>query len=153
MEAGEQAFSLNALFVPGERARFLVDLEADRLDLTPFMDVAPETSQTEAPAADTAKPANLQFLAGFDADMSINAAALTLGEISASDVSFSAALRTGNWLPSSGIWRSMPAALPPTSRPTSRPTNRPSGAASRAKGSTSPSSQPSPAKPSRFREH
>ncbi|MDW9757990.1 AsmA family protein [Sinorhizobium meliloti] len=95
VEAGEQAFSLNALFVPGERARFLVDLEADRLDLTPFMDVAPETSQTEAPAADTAKPANLQFLAGFDADMSINAAALTLGEISASDVSFSVALKDG----------------------------------------------------------
>lgn len=95
VEAGVQAFSLNALFVPGERARFLVDLEADRLDLTPFMDVAPETSQTEAPAADTAKPANLQFLAGFDADMSINAAALTLGEISASDVSFSAALKDG----------------------------------------------------------
>lgn len=95
VEAGEQVFGLNALFVPGERARFLVDLEADRLDLTPFMDVAPETSQTEAPAADTAKPANLQFLAGFDADMSINAAALTLGEISASDVSFSAALKDG----------------------------------------------------------
>ncbi|EHK79124.1 AsmA family protein [Sinorhizobium meliloti CCNWSX0020] len=95
VEAGEQAFGLNALFVPGERARFLVDLEADRLDLTPFMDAAPETSQSGAPAADTAKPANLQFLAGFDADMSINAAALVLGEISASDVSFSAALKDG----------------------------------------------------------
>ncbi len=95
VEAGEQAFGLNALFVPGERARFLVDLEADRLDLTPFMDATPETSQSGAPAADTAKRANLQFLAGFDADMSINAAALTLGEISASDVSFSAALKDG----------------------------------------------------------
>ncbi|MDW9813183.1 AsmA family protein [Sinorhizobium meliloti] len=95
VEAGEQAFSLNALFVPGERARFLVDLEADRLDLTPFMDVAPETSQSGAPSAGTAKPANLQFLAGFDADMSINAAALVLGEISASDVSFLAALKDG----------------------------------------------------------
>ncbi|MGH0253605.1 AsmA family protein [Sinorhizobium meliloti] len=95
VEAGEQVFGLNALFVPGERARFLVDLEADRLDLTPFMDATPETSQSGAPAADTAKPANLQFLAGFDADMSINAAALTLGEISASDVSFSAALKNG----------------------------------------------------------
>lgn len=94
MEAGEQAFGLNALFVPGGRARFLVDLEADRLDLTPFMDVAPETSRTE-PAADTAKQGNLQFLAGFDANMSINAAALVLGEISASDVSFSAALKDG----------------------------------------------------------
>ncbi|MDX0229019.1 AsmA family protein [Sinorhizobium meliloti] len=95
VEAGEQVFGLNALFVPGERARFLVDLEADRLDLTPFMDATPEASQSGAPAADTAKPANLQFLAGFDADMSINAAALTLGEISASDVSFSAALKDG----------------------------------------------------------
>lgn len=95
VEAGEQAFGLNALFVPGERARFLVDLEADRLDLTPFMDATPETSQPGAPAADTAKPANLQFLAGFDADMSLNAAALTLGEISASDVSLSAALKDG----------------------------------------------------------
>lgn len=95
VEAGEQVFGLNALFVPGERARFLVDLEADRLDLTPFMDATPETSQTEAPAADTAKQGNLQFLAGFDADMSINAAALVLGEISASDVSFSAALKDG----------------------------------------------------------
>ncbi|MDX0630233.1 AsmA family protein [Sinorhizobium medicae] len=95
VEAGEQAFGLNALFVPAERARFLVDLEADRLDLTPFMDAAPEASQFGAPAADTAKPANLQFLAGFDADMSINAAALTVGEISASDVSFSAALKDG----------------------------------------------------------
>ncbi|AGA11139.1 AsmA family protein [Sinorhizobium meliloti] len=95
VEAGEQAFGLNALFVPGERARFLVDLEADRLDLTPFMDAPPETSQSGAPAADTAKPENLQFLAGFDADMSINAAALVLGEISASDVSFSAALKDG----------------------------------------------------------
>ncbi|MDE3787264.1 AsmA family protein [Sinorhizobium meliloti] len=95
VEAGEQVFGLNALFVPGERARFLVDLEADRLDLTPFMDATPETSQSGAPAANTAKPANLQFLAGFDADMSINAAALTLGEISASDVSFSAALKDG----------------------------------------------------------
>ncbi|RVI61621.1 AsmA family protein, partial [Sinorhizobium meliloti] len=95
VEAGEQVFGLNALFVPGERARFLVDLEADRLDLTPFMDATPQTSQSGAPAADTAKPANLQFLAGFDADMSINAAALTLSEISASDVSFSAALKDG----------------------------------------------------------
>ncbi|RVI92810.1 AsmA family protein, partial [Sinorhizobium meliloti] len=95
VEAGEQVFGLNALFVPGERARFLVDLEADRLDLTPFMNATPETSQSGAPAAGTAKPANLQFLAGFDADMSINAAALTLGEISASDVSFSAALKDG----------------------------------------------------------
>ncbi|WP_324280258.1 AsmA family protein (plasmid) [Sinorhizobium kummerowiae] len=95
VEAGEQVFGLNALFVPGERARFLVDLEADRLDLTPFMDATPEASQSGAPAADTAKPVNLQFLAGFDADMSINAAALTLGEISASDVSFSAALKGG----------------------------------------------------------
>jgi AsmA protein len=95
VEAGEQAFALNALFVPGARARFLVDLEADRLDLTPFMEATPETSQSGAPAADTARPANLQFLAGFDADMSLNAAALTLGDISASDVSFSAALKDG----------------------------------------------------------
>ncbi|YCI04618.1 AsmA family protein [Ensifer sp. D2-11] len=95
VEAGERAFGLNALFVPGQRARFLVDLEADRLDLTPFMDATPETSQSGAPAADTAKPANLQFLAGFDADMSINAAALVLGEILATDVSFSAALKDG----------------------------------------------------------
>jgi AsmA protein len=95
VEAGEQAFGLNALFVPGERARFLVDLEADRLDLTPFMDATPETSQSGAPAAGAGGRANLQFLAGFDADMSINAAALTVGEISASDVSFSAALKDG----------------------------------------------------------
>ncbi|MGN7755339.1 AsmA family protein [Sinorhizobium sp. 22678] len=95
VEAGEQAFGLNALFVPGERARFLVDLEADRLDLTPFMAAAPETSQSGAPAAETAGRANLQFLAGFDADMSINAAALTIGEISATDVSFAAALKNG----------------------------------------------------------
>lgn len=95
VEAGEQAFGLNALFVPGERTRFLVDLEADRLDLTPFMDARPETSQSGAPAADTAKRASLQFLAGFDADMSLNAAALTLGEISASDVSFSMGLKDG----------------------------------------------------------
>jgi AsmA protein len=95
VEAGEQAFGLNALFVPGERARFLVDLEADRLDLTPFMDATRDTSQSGAPAADTAKRASLQFLASFDADMSLNAAALTLGEISASDVSFSMGLKDG----------------------------------------------------------
>ncbi|PST23870.1 AsmA family protein [Mesorhizobium plurifarium] len=95
VEAGEQAFGLNALFVPGERARFLVDLEAERLDLTPFMDASPASSQSKAPAADTAKRANLQFLAGFDADMSINAASLVLGEISVSDVSVSATLTDG----------------------------------------------------------
>lgn len=153
MEAGEQAFSLNALFVPGERARFLVDLEADRLDLTPFMDVAPETSRTEAPAADTAKPANLQFLAGFDADMSINAAALTLGEISASDVSFSAALKDGELAAELGhleIDAGSLAANVATDVTADEPAFRGRLA---NKGSTSPSSQPSPAKPSRFREH
>ncbi len=99
VETGEQAFVLNALFVPGKRAHFLVDLDADRLDLTPFIDATPAPPQSKGPAADTAtdagQRAGLQFLAGFDADVSINAAAITFGEMSASDVSVSAELKDG----------------------------------------------------------
>ncbi|PLT96000.1 hypothetical protein BMJ29_00690 [Sinorhizobium medicae] len=75
VELDEQAFSINALFVPGERARVLADIEAERLDLTPLMNATPEPSQAPAPIADTAKQANLQFLSGFDADLSISAKA------------------------------------------------------------------------------
>lgn len=99
VETGEQVFGLNALFVPGKRAHFLADLDADRLDLTTFIDATPAPPQSKGPAADMAtgagQRAGLRFLAGFDADVSINAAAITFGEMSASDVSVSAELKDG----------------------------------------------------------
>ncbi|MDX0587358.1 AsmA family protein [Sinorhizobium medicae] len=100
VETGEQAFGLNALFFPGKRARFLADLDADRLDLTPFVDTTPAPSPSKVPPTgtktDVGNQAGLQFLTGFDADVSINAAAITFGEMSASDVSVSAELKDGN---------------------------------------------------------
>ncbi|MDX0604962.1 AsmA family protein [Sinorhizobium medicae] len=100
VETGEQAFGLNALFLPGKRARFLADLDADRLDLTPFVDTTPAPSPSKVPPTgtktDVGNQAGLQFLTGFDADVSINAAAITFGEMSASDVSVSAELKDGN---------------------------------------------------------
>lgn len=93
---GEQALGLDALFVPGNRPRVLADLGADRLDLDAFAEggssgSAPAAPPSQAPAAST----GLQALAGLDADISVNIAALSYGDISASDVALAATLKDG----------------------------------------------------------
>ncbi|OCP06532.1 MULTISPECIES: AsmA family protein [unclassified Ensifer] len=96
---GEEALGLDALFIPGSRPRFLADLNADRLDFSAFVEgstaassqSAGQTGQSETPTGS----AGLEALAGFDADISANVAALTLGDISASDVALTATLKDG----------------------------------------------------------
>ncbi|OWZ95675.1 membrane assembly protein AsmA [Sinorhizobium sp. LM21] len=98
---GDEALGLDALFVPGSRPRFLADLNAERLDLSAFLDdgeTAASSSQPEEPAGRTDKAkaaAGLQALAGFDADISVNVGALAVGDISASDVALTATLKDG----------------------------------------------------------
>lgn len=92
---GEETLGLDALFISGHRPRFLVDLAAEQLDLSAFVEAgqaaSPSKAQSEKPAAST----GLQPLAGFDADVSVNIGALTLGDISASDVALTATLKDG----------------------------------------------------------
>ncbi len=98
---GDEALGLDALFVPGSRPRFLADLNAERLDLSAFLEggeTAASSSQPEEPAGRTDKAkaaAGLQALAGFDADISVNVGALAVGDISASDVTLTATLKDG----------------------------------------------------------
>ncbi|MCA1439343.1 AsmA family protein [Ensifer sp. IC4062] len=95
LRAGEQAFSLDALFIPGKRPRILADLDADQLDLSPFVEATSGSSQLKAGSTDPASPASLRFLAEFDSDMSVHVGTLTLGDVSASDVSLVAKLKDG----------------------------------------------------------
>ncbi|QLL66279.1 AsmA family protein [Sinorhizobium mexicanum] len=95
LRVGEQAFGLDTLFIPGKRPRILADLDADRLDLGPFAEATSGSSQSEAGSADPASPASLRFLADFDSDMSVHVGTLTLGDMSASDVSLVAELKDG----------------------------------------------------------
>ncbi|HEV7308032.1 AsmA family protein [Ensifer sp.] len=95
---GEEALGLDALYVPGSRPRFLADLSADRLDIGAFSATGSSTaSQSAGQSETTTKPASagIEALAGFDADISVNVGALTLGEISASDVALTATLKDG----------------------------------------------------------
>ncbi|WP_077963451.1 AsmA family protein [Ensifer adhaerens] len=100
LTVGDETLGLDALFVPGSRPRFLADLNADRLDLSAFLEGG-ETAASSQPTEPTgrtekAKTATgLQALAGFDADISVNIAALAVGDISASDVALTATLKDG----------------------------------------------------------
>lgn len=94
---GEEALGLDALFMPGDRPRFLIDLSADRLDFSAFTktDASSSTAQPAGQPEEAAASTGLQALAGFDADISVNIGTLTLGDISASDVALTAALKEG----------------------------------------------------------
>ncbi|THK34639.1 AsmA family protein [Ensifer sp. MPMI2T] len=95
LRVGEQALALDALFIPGKRPRLLADLDADRLDLRPFVQARSGSSQSKAGSADPASPAGLRFLTDFDSDMSVHVGTLTLGDVSASDVTLVAKLNDG----------------------------------------------------------
>ncbi|MCA1409456.1 AsmA family protein, partial [Ensifer sp. BRP08] len=95
LRVGEQAFGLDALFIPGKRPRVLADLDADRLDLSPFGKATSGSSRSKAGSADPASPASLRFLADFDSDMSVHVGTLTVGDVSASDVTLVAKLKDG----------------------------------------------------------
>ncbi|MBB4187331.1 AsmA protein [Sinorhizobium terangae] len=95
LRAGDHAFGLDALFIPGKRPRVLADLDTDQLDLSPFAEAMSDSSQPKAGSADSASPASLRFLADFDSDMSVHVGTMTLGDVSASDVSLVAKLKDG----------------------------------------------------------
>ncbi|MGE6781630.1 AsmA family protein [Ensifer adhaerens] len=100
LTVGDETLGLDALFVPGSRPRFLADLSADRLDLSAFLDgdatAAPSQPTEPTGRSQKAKAAGgLQALAGFDADVSVNVAALAVGDISAADVALTATLKDG----------------------------------------------------------
>lgn len=61
LRAGEQAFGLDALFIPGKRPRILADLDADRLDLSPFVEATSGSSQSKAGSSDPASPQACDF--------------------------------------------------------------------------------------------
>ena len=91
---GEQGFRLDALFVPGERPRFLADLTAERIDLGSLALPGPAGAETDMSAASTDE-IDLAFLSDLDVDISVAIEELTGGRIKASDVAFTAGLRDG----------------------------------------------------------
>lgn len=95
LRVGEQAFGLDALFIPGKRPRVLVDLNADRLDLRPFVEATSGSSKSNGGRSDPASTASLRFLADFDSNMSVHVGTLTLDDLSAADVSLVAKLKDG----------------------------------------------------------
>lgn len=93
---GEEELSLDALFIPGDRPRFLADLSADQLDFSAFVETSASGSSKSAGQSEKQSPsAGLQALAGFDADVSVNVGAITVNDISAADVALTATLKDG----------------------------------------------------------
>ncbi|MCZ4089252.1 AsmA family protein [Sinorhizobium psoraleae] len=92
---GEQVLGLDALFIPGDRPRFLADLVADRLDLSAFVEATSASSQQSKAQSGKPAAAGLQLLEGFDADVSVSVGDLAVGDVSASDVAFAATLKDG----------------------------------------------------------
>lgn len=93
---GDEELSLDALFIPGDRPRFLADLSADQLDFSAF--VGTSASGSSQPAGQSEKQSastGLQALAGFDADVSVTVGAITVNDISASDAALTATLKDG----------------------------------------------------------
>ncbi|WDZ79720.1 AsmA family protein (plasmid) [Ensifer adhaerens] len=93
---GEEELNLDALFVPGERPRFLADLSADQLDFSRFVESgAAGSSQPAGQSEKQLASVGLQALAGFDADVSVTVGAITVNDVSASDVALTATLKDG----------------------------------------------------------
>jgi len=93
---GEEELSLDALFIPGDRPRFLADLSADQLDFSAFVETSASGSSKSAGQSEKqSTSAGLQALAGFDADVSVNVGAITVNDISAADVALTATLKDG----------------------------------------------------------
>ncbi|WP_376743713.1 AsmA family protein [Ensifer canadensis] len=93
---GDEALGLDALFIPGNRPRFLADIDADRLDLSAFLEATTSaSSQPNAKSEKSGASTGLQLLTGFDADIGVNIRDLVLGDISASDVALAATLKDG----------------------------------------------------------
>ncbi|WP_425987149.1 AsmA family protein [Ensifer sp. R-19] len=94
--AGDEELSLDALFIPGDRPRFLADLSADQLDFSAFVGTsASGSSQPAGQSERQSASAGLQALAGFDADVSVTVGAITVNDISASDAALTATLKDG----------------------------------------------------------
>ncbi len=93
---GDEELSLDALFIPGDRPRFLADLSADQLDFSAFVETSASGSSKSAEQSEKQSPsAGLQALAGFDADVSVNVGAISVNDISAADVALTATLKDG----------------------------------------------------------
>ncbi|WVT76782.1 AsmA family protein (plasmid) [Sinorhizobium chiapasense] len=93
---GGEELSLDALFIPGDRPRFLADLSADQLDFSAFVETSASGSSKSAGQSEKQSPsAGLQALAGFDADVSVNVGAISVNDISAADVALTATLKDG----------------------------------------------------------
>ncbi len=94
-DLGGQAFQLDALFMPGERYRFLADLTAKRVDIGALADAGNGAASGKAAPADKNGP-NLAMLSNVDADISVTVDQLVSGALAASDVQLAATLRKGH---------------------------------------------------------
>lgn len=97
LHVGDEELNLDALFIPGDRPRFMADLNADRLNFSAFAGTSSSgSSQSSAGTSQKqSTSAGLQALTGSDADVSVTVGALTVNDISASDVTLTAALKDG----------------------------------------------------------
>ena len=94
-DLGDQAFQLDALFMPGERHRFLADLTAKRVDIGALADTGSGTGSAEAVPGGESEP-SLAVLSTVDADISVTVNQLVSGALAASDVQLAAKLRNGH---------------------------------------------------------
>ncbi|MBK5569214.1 AsmA family protein [Ensifer sp. SSB1] len=97
LHVGDEELNLDALFIPGDRPRFMADLNADRLNFSAFAGTSGLGSSQSTAGTPQKQPtsAGLQALTGFDADVSVTVGALTINDISASHVALTAALKDG----------------------------------------------------------
>lgn len=94
-DLGGQAFQLDALFMPGDRHRFLADLTAKRVDIGALADAGGGRANAAAAPGNDSEP-NLAMLSAIDTDISITIDRLVSGALAASDVQFTAMLRDGH---------------------------------------------------------
>ncbi|THF54807.1 AsmA family protein [Ollibium composti] len=93
-DLGGQALRMDALFLPGQRPRFLADLSAKRVDIGTLMAAGDGGASGEGASAGAGEP-SLAMLAAFDADVSVTVDQLVSGALAASDVQVAATLRNG----------------------------------------------------------
>ncbi|NKC52048.1 hypothetical protein HED63_24430 [Ochrobactrum cytisi] len=93
-DLGGQAFTMDALFQPGERHHFQLDLAADKVDIGTISGSGSADTSPEKPVAGQSEP-SLVFLSTVDARVSVTIGELSSGMLAASDLQFSASLKNG----------------------------------------------------------
>lgn len=93
-DLGGQAFTMDALFQPGERHHFQLNLAADKVDIGAISGSGSADTSSEKPVAGQSEP-SLVFLSTVDAQVSVTIGELSSGRLAASDLQFSASLKNG----------------------------------------------------------